>query len=171
MTISTRTLGAALGLWLAASSMPHALAQPSSSKREPHLPGAVSKAPAWLRPSPFDLDQFFKMPPEVQNAAPLYLEALAEFHDGVIPCLPPGRGPRADVVKKRNKNLLELYKVWQKDPETVGRERVDALLAEFRDGLRKLEVAQGRPQCVFAIGLGIDAPLPHAQAAAVVSRV
>ena len=48
-----------------------------SSGSYPRLPGAVTKAPAWLgADAPFDVVKFFVAVPRDQNAAPLYLEAL-----------------------------------------------------------------------------------------------
>jgi hypothetical protein len=59
------------------------------NRPEPRLPGAVEKAPEWLKDAPFDVAKFFEMPPASQNAAPLYLEALFEFGTEMEPIYPP----------------------------------------------------------------------------------
>src|ERR1700722_12744045 len=56
---------------------------PSSPRQDLHLPGAVSVPPNWMlneEDQPFDIRAFYSPISPDQNAAPLYLEALAEFH-------------------------------------------------------------------------------------------
>jgi hypothetical protein len=60
---------------------------------------------------------------------------------------------------------LSLYQSWEKDPEKADRAAIDAMLAKYKDAFQRLDLAQKRPRCVFAIGLGVDAPVPHAQVA------
>ena len=143
-----------------------ATAQPPAPRwSDPHLPGAVSVVPAWLKDAPFDVAEFFAMPPAAENAAPLYLDAFFEFAPQVAHCFHPDRRGRADAVKDRFERFRALYESWSKDPKSVPAERIDAVLAEFKDGFRKLDLAQQRPRCVFAIGLTLDSPLSHAQVA------
>jgi len=50
-------------------------------------------------------------------------------------------------------------------PKNISSETVDALLAQYDEGFRKLALAQERPRCVFHTGLGVMAALPHLDAA------
>ena len=59
----------------------------------------------------------------------------------------------------------EVFEAWDKDRDKADRAPIDAILAESKDGFRKLDQAQRRPRCVFAIGLTIDSPVTHAQVA------
>ncbi len=55
----------------------------------PAIPAAVTRVPAGLGPdAPFDLETYFAAPPQDQNAAPLYLDALLEFDPGMAICFP-----------------------------------------------------------------------------------
>ena len=73
--------------------------QPSTRKgtREyPSFPDALTEPPRWIDANtPFEVAEFLKAPPPARNAAPLYLEALAEFDwrcgDGLL--LAPARRP------------------------------------------------------------------------------
>jgi hypothetical protein len=138
---------------------------------EPHLPGAVTEAPAWLRDAPFDVGRFFALPPSRENAAPIYLDALLEFDEALAVCFPPKQRRRASAAKDQNSRTKSLQAIWDEDPDQVDPARLDALLAEYQEGLRKLDLAQKRPQCVFAIGISYDSLLPHAQDARQAARL
>jgi hypothetical protein len=78
----TRGAGVAVILFLCAMLAEGQEAGRRTSARDgvPRLPGAVTKAPAWLAAdAPFDLAKFFQPVPRDQIAAPLYLDALFEF--------------------------------------------------------------------------------------------
>ncbi len=139
--------------------------------REPHLPDAVNKAPAWLKPAPFDVDAYFKLPPPGENAAPLYLDALFEFSDLVAPCFPPDQRGRAAAAKQREARLKALYDSWNKDDASVSLQQIQDLLTEFHEGFAKIATAQKRAQCVFATGITYESKLPHGQAILPVVRL
>lgn len=133
----------------------------------PAIPGAVTKPPEWLlEGAPFDVKAYFAPIPDAQNAAPLYLDALMEFSAEVLICYPPSpeRDQRAQVARDRAKRLDEIFAKLRSDPNSVPDAQIDALLGEYNLGFQKLYLAQQRPKCVFATGLGIDSLLPHAQA-------
>lgn len=72
----------------------------------PRIPGAVTTCPTWLKKgAPFDVGAFFSMPAEEQNAAPLYLDAFAEFSAAVADCLPASQKGRAEAARDRSKRL------------------------------------------------------------------
>src|SRR4051794_24788647 len=65
------------------------------------LPGAVVECPEWLKAdAPFDIAAYFRMPPKERNAAPLYLDAMAELGGEVWKGLP-------DEAKRRYPNDAE----------------------------------------------------------------
>jgi len=134
----------------------------------PSLPGAVTQPPDWIgNTAPFDVAAFFDGPPPEQNAAPFYLNALFEFGSAVAICFPEGpeRDRQTQAVDVRWKRYNAIHEALRKDPKSVSSETVDALLAEYDDGFRKVAFAQGHPRCVFQTGLGVTAVLPHLDAA------
>jgi hypothetical protein len=139
---------------------------------EPRLPGAVADPPAWLvKDVPFDMAKFFALPRPEENAAPLYLDALLEFGPEVASCFPTDVRARADAARERNKRLMAVWKPWTDDPTSVEGATLDALVRDHAEGLRLLDLAQARPQCVFVTAITVDAPLPHAQDARSVARL
>jgi hypothetical protein len=148
-----------------------AIGQTKARDSEPRLPGAVSEPPAWLKDAPFDIAKFFEMPPPQENAAPLYLDAFYEFSPEMEMCFPHDQRQRTSIVRERVRRSAGTLEAFHTDPAAVPIAQVDATLAEFSEGFRKLEVAQRRPRCVFAIGLNYDAVLPHAQVARQVIRL
>ena len=70
----------------------------------------------------------------------------------------------------RARRLSELYDVVLNDPAKLDVKAADTLLEELREGFRKIDAAQRRPDCVFAVGLSVEAIVPHAQAARTVAR-
>ena len=137
----------------------------------PRIPGAVTVCPPWLKKgAPFDVEASFSMPAENENAAPLYLDAFAEFSPAVVDCLPASQKGRAEAAEDRSKRLNALNDDLGDKPASIDRKAADALLVDLQDGFRKLEAAQRRARCVFAVGLGLDELPPHAQAARDVAR-
>ena len=159
-------------LFLAAAWLP--ISDAVAADLAPSLPGAVSKAPDWLGSGvPFDVKAYFVAPPPEQNAAPLYLDALFEFTSDVENCFPEGeeRTRRKAAADDRMKRWKEINESFQKDPKSVPADQIDALLADYGPGWRKIVAAQKRSKCVFQTGIGIGSPLTHAQASRQVVRV
>jgi hypothetical protein len=138
------------------------------------LSDAVTTRPEWLKgPAPFDLNAYFTAPPPDKNAAPLYLEALAEFSIEMAECLPQGeaRDLKLQTVKERLARYYVIAQALRKDPSSVVAEQIDEVLADYAEGFRKLAEAQRRGSCVFETGLDVTARLPHAQTARTVARI
>ncbi len=141
---------------------------------EPRLPGAVTKPPEWVgADAPFDVKAFFAAPPPEQNAAPLYLDALFEFGPELAVCFPADAetARRRAVVQQRARTLDSLYQTYAEKPDTLDGEAVDRLVAELEPALRRVELAQGRPRCVFESGVDISSLLPHALASRQAARL
>jgi hypothetical protein len=156
------------------------LQAPNNGGPRPNLvfPDAVTEPPSWHdRNTPFDLATFLKAPPEDENAAPLYLEALYEFAPlEMMDLLYPGLSQeeqkrRRDVHRPISKEHLRLHEAWENDPQSVDRAAVDAWLANFDVGFEKLAAAQQRPKCMFQPGRSLHSLWPHIQAARAVGRV
>ena len=140
----------------------------------PRLPDSVTIAPDWIGPdAPFDVARHFVTVPRDRNAAPLYLDALFEFGADMEVCFPAGpeRDRRRQAAADRMKKYMELDKVLGEAPETVSPESIDAVIALYDVGFRKLVEAQRRDRCVFECGLGVETLLSHAQVARHVARV
>jgi RNA polymerase sigma factor (sigma-70 family) len=140
----------------------------------PSLPGAVTRPPQWLdRNMPFDSSGFFAAPPPEENAASRYLEALFEFGPEMEICFPegPDRESRKRAAERRNTRLFGATQALRNAPNSVSEAEVDARLAEYDTGFRKLDWAQQRPRCVFETGIGATARIPHTVAAGHVARV
>jgi hypothetical protein len=156
------------------------VASPEPEDRYPRLSDAVHRLPDWLaRECPFDTNEFSPEIPWNENAAPLYLEALAEFGAEVAACFPPDQRER---ITKRGRERMEHYVKfmgrWGGDTARFLNERkdsdnaeLDQLLAEHRAGLQKLALAQKRRRCLFETGMDISSLLPHVQGARQVIRI
>lgn len=133
----------------------------------PSIPGAVSSPPAWLgKDVPFDVAAYFDAPPPAQNAAPLYLDALFEFSGDLAGCFPSGpeTEARAKAARERAQRLRPLTEAFTRDPSSVDRAALKAVLPSYQTGFQKLGQAQQRSRCVFESGLGVTSVMPHAQA-------
>ena len=127
---------------------------------------------------PFDLAEFLKAPPDEENAAPLYLDALFEFGSelSICYCL-SGENPQGETMRRveaagqRYQEYARLEEARRKDPGSVDKTEVDAWLAQYDVGFQKLSAAQQRPRCVFQTGLNFDSLLPHSHVARQVARV
>ena len=139
----------------------------------PRFPDAVTGPPAWNDAEPpFDLAEFLKAPPNEENAAPLYLDALFEFGSDVAGLFSAEEGKRREaIVRQREDEYRRLDDARRKDPGAVDNAAVDAWLAQYDVGFEKLAAAQQRPRCVFQTGLSFHSLLPHAQKARQVARV
>ena len=93
-------------------------------------------------------------------------DAFFEFDDAMADCFPPGEGARRSPIARRRREIIQkLELAWRTDPSSVARAELDALLDDLDVGFAKLEHAQRRPFCAFRAGLGLEAILPHGQAA------
>jgi hypothetical protein len=124
--------------------------------------------------APFDVARMFEAPPPGENAAPLYLEALADFSAEVVAvCLP--EGPERERLRQealdRSKRFNDVYQTFGNDPGKVDPAAADTVVAEYDAGWKKLVEAQKRPRCVFQTGLHVTSLLPHAQGARQAARV
>jgi hypothetical protein len=141
----------------------------------PRMPGAVTKAPAWLgADAPFDVKEFFKVVPREKNAALLYLDALFEFSGELEVCFPegPDRSRRGEAARDRAKRHYDLTQSVAADPKLeLDPAQVDAVIKLYDAGYRKLAEAQRFDRCVFETGFDIATMLPHAQASRQVVRV
>jgi hypothetical protein len=162
-------------------SPPPVSATRAAARTYPSFPDTVTEVPLWndAKP-PFDLAEFLKAPPDGQNAAPLYLDALSEFSSEVLmTCVWPQReGPSGtealrlmEVFQQRSDQYSRFEEAWEKDPKSVDHAAVDAWLAEYETGFKKLALAEQRPQCVFQTGRSLQSPFPHIEAAREVARV
>lgn len=170
-----RTTVAAACLLVAAAALAQSPRKPATAAG-PSLPGAVTAAPDWLKsggPVPFDLKAYFAAPPAGRNAAPLYLDAIAEFGTEMAVCFPAGpeRDRRDRAAKGRYDRFLPVYEAFGKDPAGVTTEQLDEVCRPYDEGFAKLAAAQKLPECVFQAGLGVESLLPHAQSARQVVRV
>ena len=144
----------------------------ASPPDEPRLPGAFVDPPDWLvKDAPFDMRAFFALPKPEENAAPLYLDALLEFGPEVAPCFRTDVRARAEAARGRAERLKAVVEPWLKDPASVDRAKLDEVVRDHAEGLRKFDEAQKRPRCVFVTGITFDANISHAQVARSVARV
>jgi predicted Zn finger-like uncharacterized protein len=140
------------------------------------LPGAELAVPAWAGDTPdepFDVKQFLESRvPSADDAAPLYLAALAELDPEMQFALPSqDRGTRLPQIS----SLLEqIGKLADRDRLVAGGVAVadvEQFLATTGPALDRIDAAQSKPSCVFVTGSDVLAVLPHAQAARQVARL
>lgn len=113
------------------------------------------------------------MPP-ANNAAPLYLLALADLGAEMDFAYPPDewqkRLVRIRTLAKGTAHVLKDRGIGLR-ARTVPLEEIADLLTLAQPAFEKLDDAQGKSQCVFVTGMSIDALLPHAQASRQVARL
>src|SRR5207245_2423731 len=82
-----------------------------------------------------------------------------EFGSDVAVCFPEGpeRDRRSRAAENRMRRYLELERALRNDPEGVPAEVIDAVIALYETGFRKLGAAQRRDRCVFEPALGPEA--------------
>jgi len=145
---------------------------PPQPRTYPSLPTALTEVPNWLiADSPFDVAEFLEVPPQHQNAAPLYLDALFEFSVLSDVFSPQEQQRREPIVWQREEEFWPLYKAWEKDPASVDEVALDAAVAEYAIGFEKLARAQQRPECVFQTGPYLNSLMGHAVGSRCVVRV
>jgi hypothetical protein len=149
--------------------------RPEAGGPSPRLPGAVTKAPDWIgADAPFDVDRYFAAVPADRNAGPLYLDALFEFGADLAVCFPEGpeRERRRRAADDRMKQYMPLSERLRKAEADVPPEAIDAVIALYETGFRKLAESQKRDRCVFETGIAAEGPVaPHLLAARQVARV
>ena len=99
----------------------------------PSLAGAVTQPPDWIGNSaPFDVAAYFAAPAPVENAAPLYLDALFEFGSSVATCFPEGprREERKAAVNERWNRYSKIRLALSQDPKRVSSETIDDLIRD-----------------------------------------
>ncbi|MHB1560285.1 MAG: hypothetical protein ACYC61_22770, partial [Isosphaeraceae bacterium] len=146
----------------------------AASTDEPRLPGTISRVPDWAGPdAPFDLKAYFAPVPAGRNAAPLYLDALFEFGHEVEFCFPPGpeRNRRAAAARERMARYMKLLTRMREDESAVSDEDINAVIAAYAEGFRKVAEAQKRDRCDFGLTIQADGIVAHAQAARQVARI
>jgi len=143
------------------------------SRGYPSFPDAMTEPPPWNDAEPpFDLAEFLQAPPDEENAAPLYLDALFEFGSDVASLFSEEESKRRyPIVKQRDDEHRRLDDAWRNDPRSVDKAAVDAWLTQYEVGFQKLAAARRRPRCVFQTGLSFHSLLPHASTARQVARV
>jgi predicted Ser/Thr protein kinase len=148
---------------------------PPEPRRFPSLRDTISHLPPWLladKDPPFDLARYFEVPVWEDNAAPLYLKALYEFTPDVVLCFPDStRAKQYQVATDRSARFRMLHDAWEKDRPSVPDDQFDPVLEEFNTGFELLRQAQRKRECVFEVGAGMGALLPHAQACRAVANV
>jgi len=127
----------------------------------------------WLDANvPFDAVAFLAPIPEAENAAMLYPDALFEFSGDMALLFPPEeRGRRQPIAQRRGEEFMRLFEARRKDPRSVDPRAVDAWLAEYETGFKKLALAQQRPGCVLQTEYRVDTLFPQVQACREVARV
>jgi hypothetical protein len=143
----------------------------AAARTYPSFPDAMTEPPWNDAEPPFDLTEFLKAPPDAENAAPLYLDALFEFDDIYSLFSEEEYQRRYPIVRQRSDEHRRLDDARRKDPVSVDKAAVDAWLAQYDVGFQKLAAAQQRPRCVFQTGLSFDSLLPHVHTARQVARV
>ncbi len=139
-------------------------AQVMVGELELSLPNAMISPPEWLANDPkvpFDLKKFFELPPEHQNAAPLYVEAFSEFEPHLYFHV-YGIDPKADPdlakgisQKIRNKPATDfLYQYWEyeeepKQKQEPSEDRAREVFSNFQRGITLISEAQKKPRCRF----------------------
>ena len=80
------------------------------------------------------------------------------------------RGP-SQGERERSRRLWPLLEAFRRNPASVDRAEMAAVIASYKAGFQKLDQAQQRPHCVFETGLGAATVLPHAQSSRNVANV
>lgn len=139
----------------------------------PVLPRAMTQRPEWWgADEPFDVAQFWVTVPPDQNAAPLYLDALYEFHPSVEACYPPiVRQQRTAAATQRFQRSYRMQVARTANPSQLNPAELDSVLADHAVGFKKLAAAQQRPRCVFEIGWDGAAQGPLLMAGREVARL
>ena len=85
---------------------PAAPAKPAAARTYPSFPDAVTEPPPWNDAEPpFDLAEFLQAPPDEENAAPLYLDALFEFGEMYSLFAEEEWNRRYPIVKQRSDDM------------------------------------------------------------------
>ena len=135
---------------------------------EGQFPDSVKEPPAMIANDPlFDVPALFESPPADENAAPLYLDPFYDVEPSMSVCFPDGPD-RKSTAQNLSDRLAAMFPTGR-DPVFNDSSR-DAILRELQPVLRKVQVAQQRPKCMFHLGISINALIPHCQAIRNVQR-
>lgn len=118
------------------------------------MPRTITQRPDWWQADePFDVAQYWVSAPANENAAPLYLDALYEFHPSIDACYPlEVRQQRTATVTQRFKRSYQMQVARTANPPQLNPNELEAVLAEHAIGFQKMAAAQQRPRCVFEVG-------------------
>ncbi len=134
----------------------------------PRFPGGFANVRG-INDAPFDVDEYFRAPSPDENAAPLYLQALLEFDDGMIKCFPPNANQRAGVLEERRTQITQQFDRWaqsgQEDTQSI-----ENITQQVSEGLSLIRQAQQRPACAFQPEIRITASGFFEPAARVVAK-
>jgi hypothetical protein len=140
------------------------------------LPSADASIPDWVgkrKDEPFEVHEFLqsRMPPE-DNAAPLYFPALAQFSTEMSFVLPQAlRESKQDEISQIHRQIDSLSATPPAKLAGQDRDAVAQIIEQTTTAMGMIDEAQRRKQCVFVTGRGLDAVLPHAQAARTLARL
>jgi hypothetical protein len=159
---------------------------PKAAVAEPGILPQVNPTPGVWIPEwagkdtnePFDVKAYLesRAVAPADNAAPLYLAALASFAGYMyLPqseCTAEWPWKKEATPKEAEELGRAIVDAFEKvEAGSAPEEQVAAVLSQAQPMLKKLDEAQRRLRCVFVTGLRIDAQLPHAQAARGVARL
>ncbi len=144
-------------------------AEPQS---RPRLPRATSKVRWDMDSAPFDVRRAIRVPGPRRNGEALYLDGLFEFTAEVRFCFPEEeQNRRLQAVMNRTAEYTRVMQFVPNPPDEEGAKKIDALIARYAEGFRKIREAQRKPERVFESGMDFQALLPHAQGSRQVARV
>ncbi|MBC8868879.1 MAG: hypothetical protein H8E44_05650 [Planctomycetes bacterium] len=141
-------------------------------------PETVNQAavlPAWAGQAgePFDVKQFLESrQPPADNAAPLYITALAQIGGELGHLFPEAeRSQRLDRARTLGRSIGELANADKLESGAIPPQQVEQVLVSAAPVIDQLDLAQSKQSCVFTTPISIDVLLPHVQAARNVARL
>lgn len=139
------------------------------------LPGGSLNVPGWVAQDgegPFPTKKYLmECVSPGDNAAPEYCAAMADVCVGMDFMYP------ADAWQKRRSDVIQFQKeildvashLYGQKSAKPSVEKMERVLANARPTLAKLARAQEKKRCEFVSAMNVDAPLPHLEAANVLS--
>jgi len=144
----------------------------------PLTPETVNQAaefPAWAGQDgePFDVKQFLESrQPPADNAAPLYISALAQISGELGHLFPEAeRSQRLDRARSLARSIGEAADRDKLQSGAIPQQRVEQILETAAAIIEQLDLAQSKQSCVFVMPTRIDVLLPHVQAARNIARL
>jgi hypothetical protein len=133
------------------------------------LPDATTDIPAWAgkdKDEPFDVKKYLESrAAPLDNAAPLYFEAMAElcpFMDFVYP--PDQWQERLPKVKALAEDISNVFDIEKLKNGSVSLTELERVLKNAESVQEKIDKAQKINKCIFITGMRIDSNLPHLDA-------